>query len=149
MQEIFKGIFTALVAIAKAPLNGIIALINMVIDAINWMINGLNKIHFDVPDWVPVLGGKSLGFNIPTIGKIAYLAKGGVLSSGSAIVGEAGPELLTMAGGRAHVMPLNGNERGGITIEMNNTFNGYDNAAGEAAARNLVQAVNRALGRAY
>lgn len=149
VQEIFKGIFTALVAIAKAPLNGIIALINMVIDAINWMINGLNKIHFDVPDWVPVLGGKSLGFNIPTIGKIAYLAKGGVLSSGSAIVGEAGPELLTMAGGRAHVMPLNGNERGGITIEMNNTFNGYDNAAGEAAARNLVQAVNRALGRAY
>lgn len=149
VQEIFKGIFTALVAIAKAPLNGIIALINMVIDAINWMINGLNKIHFDVPDWVPILGGKSLGFNIPTIGKIAYLAKGGVLSSGSAIVGEAGPELLTMAGGRAHVMPLNGNERGGITIEMNNTFNGYDNAAGEAAARNLVQAVNRALGRAY
>lgn len=149
VQEIFKGIFTALVAIAKAPLNGIIALINMVIDAINWMINGLNKIHFDVPDWVPVLGGKSLGFNIPTIGKIAYLAKGGVLSSGSAIVGEAGPELLTMAGGRAHVMPLNGNERGAITIEMNNTFNGYDNAAGEAAARNLVQAVNRALGRAY
>lgn len=149
VQEIFKGIFTALVAIAKAPLNGIIALINMVIDAINWMINGLNSIHFDVPDWVPVLGGKSLGFNIPTIGKIAYLAKGGVLSSGSAIVGEAGPELLTMAGGRAHVMPLNGNERGGITIEMNNTFNGYDNAAGEAAARNLVQAVNRALGRAY
>ena len=149
VQEIFNGIFTALVAIAKAPLNGIIALINMVIDAINWMINGLNKIHFDVPDWVPILGGKSLGFNIPTIGRIAYLAKGGVLSSGSAIVGEAGPELLTMAGGRAHVMPLNGNERGGITIEMNNTFNGYDNAAGEAAARNLVQAVNRALGRAY
>ena len=150
VQEIFNGIFTALVAIAKAPLNGIIALINMVIDAINWMINGLNKIHFDVPDWVPVLGGKSLGFNIPTIGKIAYLAKGGILSSGSAIVGEAGPELLTMAGGRAHVMPLNGDAgRGGITIEMNNTFNGYDNAAGEAAARNLVQAVNRALGRAY
>lgn len=150
VQEIFKGIFTALVAIAKAPLNGIIGLINMVIDAINWMINGLNSIHFDVPDWVPVLGGKSLGFNIPTIGKIAYLAKGGILSSGSAIVGEAGPELLTMAGGRAHVMPLNGEAgHGGITIEMNNTFNGYDNAAGEAAARNLVQAVNRALGRAY
>lgn len=150
VQEIFKGIFTALVAIAKAPLNGIIGLINMVIDAINWMINGLNSIHFDVPDWVPVLGGKSLGFNIPTIGKIAYLAKGGILSSGSAIVGEAGPELLTMAGGRAHVMPLNGDAgRSGITIEMNNTFNGYDSAAGEAAARNLVQAVNRALGRAY
>lgn len=150
VQEIFAGLFKGLVAIAKAPLNGIIALINMVIDAINWMINGINSISFTVPDWVPVLGGKTLGFNIPNIGKLAYLAKGGILSSGSAIVGEAGPELLTMAGGRAHVMPLNGNAgKGGITIEMNNTFNGYDSAAGEAAARNLVQAVNRALGRAY
>nr|DAI09765.1 MAG TPA: minor tail protein [Caudoviricetes sp.] len=150
VQEIFAGLFKGLVAIAKAPLNGIIALINMVIDAINWMINGINSISFTVPDWVPVLGGKTLGFNIPNIGKLAYLAKGGILSSGSAIVGEAGPELLTMAGGRAHVMPLNGDAgKGGITIEMNNTFNGYDSAAGEAAARNLVQAVNRALGRAY
>ncbi len=150
VQEIFAGLFKGLVAIAKAPLNGIIGLINMVIDAINWMINGINSISFTVPDWVPVLGGKTLGFNIPNIGKLAYLAKGGILSSGSAIVGEAGPELLTMAGGRAHVMPLNGNAgKGGITIEMNNTFNGYDSAAGEAAARNLVQAVNRALGRAY
>lgn len=150
VQEIFAGLFKGLVAIAKAPLNGIIALINMVIDAINWMINGINSISFTVPDWVPVLGGKTLGFNIPNIGKLAYLAKGGILSSGSAIVGEAGPELLTMAGGRAHVMPLNGNAgKGGITIEMNNTFNGYSSAAGEAAARNLVQAVNRALGRAY
>lgn len=150
VQEIFAGLFKGLVAIAKAPLNGIIALINMVIDAINWMINGINSISFTVPDWVPVLGGKTLGFNIPNIGKLAYLAKGGILSSGSAIVGEAGPELLTMAGGRAHVMPLNGNAgKGGIVIEMNNTFNGYDSAAVEAAARNLVQAVNRALGRAY
>lgn len=150
VQEIFAGLFKGLVAIAKAPLNGIIALINMVIDAINWMINGINSISFTVPDWVPILGGKTLGFNIPNIGKLAYLAKGGILSSGSAIVGEAGPELLTMAGGRAHVMPLNGDVgKGGITIEMNNTFNGYDSAAGEAAARNLVQAVNRALGRAY
>lgn len=150
VQEIFAGLFKGLVAIAKAPLNGIIALINMVIDAINWMINGINSISFTVPDWVPILGGKTLGFNIPNIGKLAYLAKGGILSSGSAIVGEAGPELLTMAGGRAHVMPLNGDVgKSGITIEMNNTFNGYDSAAGEAAARNLVQAVNRALGRAY
>ncbi len=150
VQEIFAGLFKGLVAIAKAPLNGIIGLINMVIDAINWMINGINSISFTVPDWVPVLGGKTLGFNIPNIGKLAYLSKGGILSSGSAIVGEAGPELLTMAGGRAHVMPLNGNAgKGGITIEMNNTFNGYSSAAGEVAARNLVQAVNRALGRAY
>ena len=40
------------------------------------------------------------------VGGVPMMASGGVLSSGSAIVGEAGPELLTMAGGRAVVQPL-------------------------------------------
>lgn len=149
VQDIFKGIFEGLVAIAKAPLNAIIGLINGVISAINTMIDGLNSIQIDVPDWVPGLGGKSFGFNIPHIGKVAYLANGGTLTNGTAVVGEAGPELLTVSNGNARVIPLSGNERGGFSITMNNTFNGYDNAAGEAAARNLAQAVNRALGRAY
>lgn len=103
---IFKGIIDGIVAIAKAPFNAVIGLVNGVINALNKLIRGLNKIHFDIPDWVPGLGGKSFGINIPTIGKIPYLAKGGVLSSGSAVVGEAGPELLTMSGGRAVVEPL-------------------------------------------
>lgn len=148
VQDIFKGIFDGLVAIAKAPLNAVIGLINGVISAINKMIDGLNSIQIDVPDWVPGLGGKTFGFNIPHIGKVAYLAKGGTLTSGTAVVGEAGPELLTVSNGNAHVIPLSG-DRGGFSITMNNTFNGYDNAAGEAAARSLAQAVNRALGRAY
>lgn len=42
-------------------------------------------------------------------GGIPMMANGGVLSSGSAIVGEAGPELLTMQGGRAVVQPLTNN----------------------------------------
>ena len=35
----------------------------------------MNKISFDVPDWVPGIGGKSFGINIPEIPK---LAKGGL-----------------------------------------------------------------------
>ena len=42
-------------------------------------------------------------------GGVPMMADGGVLSSGSAIVGEAGPELLTMQGGRAVVQPLTNN----------------------------------------
>ena len=117
---IFKGIIDGIVAIAKAPFNAVIGLVNGVINALNKLIRGLNKIHFDIPDWVPGLGGKSFGINIPTIGKIPYLAKGGVLSSGSAVVGEAGPELLTMSGGRAVVEPLTGRNQttnlGGVKI---------------------------------
>ena len=39
---------------------------------------------------------------------LGMLANGGVLSQGSAIVGEVGPELLTMAGNKAVVQPLAG-----------------------------------------
>lgn len=105
VKGIFSGIWNTLVSIVKAPINAIIGLINAAIDGINWIIDGINSISFDLPDW---LGGAHIGFNIGTIPKIPYLAKGGVLSRGSAVVGEAGPELLTMAGGRAVVQPLTG-----------------------------------------
>ena len=122
VKSIFKGIFDALVGIAKAPLNLIIGVINGLIDGLNWLIDGFNKISFDVPDWVPIIGGKTFGFNLPHIGKIAYLASGGVLSSGTAVVGEAGPELLTMTGRGAVVQPLTNNTAnhnyGGITLNV-------------------------------
>lgn len=124
LQNIFKGIFEGLIAIAKAPLNGIIGLLNGIIGAINWVIGGINKISFDVPDWVPGIGGKRLGFSLPNVPSIPYLAKGGILSSGSAVVGEAGPELLTMIGNRAMVEPLtnsmtnNNAYLGGLTVNV-------------------------------
>lgn len=109
VQDIFKGYFGQFAAIAKVPLNGVIALINGVISGINRMVDSLNSISFDIPDWVPELGGRSFGLNLSHVGKVPYLANGGILSQGSAIVGEAGAELLTMSGGRAIVQPLTNN----------------------------------------
>lgn len=87
VKNIFKGIFDGLTNIAKKPINAII-------DAVNSMIRGLNKIK--LPEWVPLLGGK--GINIPTIPK---LAKGGIVDAPTiAMVGEAGKEA---------VMPLENN----------------------------------------
>lgn len=106
VKNIFGGIFDGLVALAKSPINMVIGIINAAINGINGMINGINKININVPDWVPIMGGKSFGFNISNIPNIPMLAKGGILSSGSAIVGEAGPELLTMSGNKAVVQPL-------------------------------------------
>ena len=106
VRDTFSNVFNSLVNIAKQPINSIIGLINGIIDGLNWMIGGLNQLSFDIPDWVPIFGGKKFGINIPTIGKIPYLASGGVLSQGSAVVGEAGPELLTMMGTKAVVQPL-------------------------------------------
>lgn len=141
VKQIFKGVFESLVAIAKAPLNAIIGLINGVIGGINSMINGLNSISVDVPDGVPGVGGMHLGFDIPNLGTIPYLAKGGTVVSGSAIVGEAGPELLTVGSGGTVVQPLTGSQKNagtlrGITIERMN-FYGYSAQDGRTIARQI------------
>ena len=70
---------------------------NGVINGINGMIRALNNLSFDVPDWVPEIGGKTFGFNISTIGNISIprLAKGGVVDQATiAMVGEAGQEAV-------------------------------------------------------
>ena len=104
--EIFSGLMGMLETVAKAPINGVIWLLNTAISAINDLIAGLNSISFKLPDW---LGGGSFGINIPSIPRIPYLAKGGMLEDGMAVVGDAGPELLTVGNGRAVVQPLPGN----------------------------------------
>lgn len=85
VKSIFTGIWDALVGILKFPLN-------LIISALNGLIGGLNKIGFDIPDWVPVIGGKRFGFNIP---KIPKLAQGGIVDSPTvAMIGEAGKEAV-------------------------------------------------------
>lgn len=100
VQNIFKGIFEALVGIAKAPINGIISMINVAIDAINVFIRGINKALSILSIF------DTSAPQIPELSHIAYLAKGGILEAGNAIVGENGPELLSMVNGRARVTPL-------------------------------------------
>ena len=56
---------------------------NGVIRALNGMINAMNKLSFDIPDWVPGLGGKKFGFNIKNISelRIPKLAQGGYVKA--------------------------------------------------------------------
>lgn len=68
----FSNVFEKVGNIIKTPLNAVIRAINTVID-------GLNSLSFDVPDWVPFIGGQKLGFNIP---HLPLLARGGVLNRG-------------------------------------------------------------------
>ena len=68
-------------------------MVNGVITGLNNMINALNSLSFTVPDWVPELGGKSFGFNIPNIGNVALprLAQGGYVKANTpqlAVVGD-------------------------------------------------------------
>lgn len=118
--QIVKGIFDWMVGAVKTPLNAIIGLLNGAVSAVNSLINGFNSIDISLPSW---LGGGSWSPSIPNIPSIPYLAKGGILQKGSAVVGEAGPELLTMMGNRAMVQPLtsqtqNTTNLGGISVTV-------------------------------
>lgn len=103
IKNIFKGVFDSLVGIAKVPINRILSMINGVISGINFFANKVNGISFKNP-----FTGESTGINIPTIPNIPLLAKGGTVLNGSAIVGEAGAELLNVSNGAATVTPLTG-----------------------------------------
>lgn len=97
IKNIFKGTIDTMAAVIKTPLNMIIAtfenLVNRIGSGINKLIHGFNSIRWDVPDWVPGIGGRSLGFNIkqiPTI-KLPRLAQGGWVAANNpqlAIVGD-------------------------------------------------------------
>ena len=141
VKEIFGGIFGGLVSLVKAPINGIISLVNAAIGGINTLINGVNSIP---------------GVNIPNIPKIPMLAKGGIVRSGSAIVGEAGPELMTVLGNRTIVQPLlsryataPGEQAAGAAVAPQITINVYgaegqdENALAEIIMRKIQAATAR------
>ena len=118
ITDIFGGIFDGIVAMVKTPINNAIGLINT-------FLSNLGSIK--IPSWVPKIGGKTF-----SLGKIPYLAKGGHLISGQAIVGEAGPELLNVGNGKTTVTPLtdaekkNKSQASNISVEQHNHFGNVD-----------------------
>lgn len=101
--DFIAGVFTGdlerawdgLVEMIKAPINSIIGFINLLITAVvasvNSIIDVVNKLSFDVPDWVPVIGGSTFGFDLARVKapQIPYLANGGVITQPTlAMMGE-------------------------------------------------------------
>ncbi len=77
--DVFDSIWKFIKKTINSILGGIEGMTNGVIRGLNSMIGALNKLKFKVPDWVPSLGGKELGFSIKKISevKIPRLAEGG------------------------------------------------------------------------
>lgn len=89
------GIFDGIVDGIKGTINSVIGFINGLISGvcsgINTIIRAMNKLKWDVPDWVPAMGGKTFGFNLNTITapQIPMLANGGVITQPTlAMMGE-------------------------------------------------------------
>lgn len=74
VKDIFKGVWNSVISILEGA-------VNLIIKGLNWLISQMNKISFTVPSWVPSVGGKSVGINIPSINEysIPRLASGAVI----------------------------------------------------------------------
>ncbi len=73
-KNIFKGVWNGIIGFLENA-------VNLIVTGINWLIKQMNKISFSVPDWVPGIGGKSVGVNIPSVSEVSIprLAQGAVI----------------------------------------------------------------------
>lgn len=107
VQSICNGLRSAVVGIWNGMGSGIQSIVNGIISVVNGMVRALNRISFDVPDWVPIMGGKSFGFSIPTIPSVSWFATGGIIkgSQDGTIVG------VGENGGDEAIVPLSNKTR--------------------------------------
>lgn len=111
--NIFEGIKNGIKSPINAALGFVEKFINNMIDGFNKLGDKIGSLEFDVPDWVPGdLGGKHFKLGLPELNHVSLprLANGGIMTNGSAIVGEAGPELLSVRNGQSMVQPLGGQQ---------------------------------------
>jgi hypothetical protein len=83
--------------VINSIIGGIEGMANAVVNGINTVINAMNNLSFDIPDWVPGMGGKTFGFSIPTLSTVSLprLATGGIVDGATPLIaGEAGKEAI-------------------------------------------------------
>lgn len=121
VAEWFKATFSGVITVLKTPINFMIRGINTIIDA-------LNLLSFDVPDWIPGIGGKHFGFQISHINE---LARGGVL--------ERGQRGFLEGSGAEAVVPLENNKKwiAAVARDMAKEFGfGGNGIGGNSYSRN-------------
>jgi len=129
---LFTGMKDGIVGAFRGGINGAIGIVNS-------GISSINQLAFDIPDWVPMVGGKHFGLNIPTI---PTLAEGGIATKPTlAMIGEGGENEAVLPLSRLETM-LSG-QMNGLTIQNHITVNGNANA--EKTAREIAELVNRQI----
>ena len=123
--DLAKKCGNGLIAGFEGAVNGIIGMFEKMI---NWIVDGLNKISFDVPEWVPLIGGKTFGFDIPKASfgrvEIPRLAQGAVIPPNREFLAVLGDQkkgtnieapLQTIVDAFNMALAQNGNTGGGNT----------------------------------
>lgn len=123
VADIIKGIINAIIGTVEGVANAVVA-------AINTMIRAINTINFTVPDWIPGVGGNSVGFNIPEISKVSIprLADGAVIRGGDPFMAVLGDQqhgqtnietpLPTMVQAFKRAMAESGGASGDINVKV-------------------------------
>ncbi|MFR1051482.1 MAG: hypothetical protein ACLSE7_07105 [Lachnospirales bacterium] len=77
LKDVFRGIINSVIIIFESVINGVIT-------GLNFLISKINTLHWDIPEWVPGIGGESFGFSINpfqkvTLPRVPALATGAVI----------------------------------------------------------------------
>lgn len=111
LAESAKNIFSSIKGAIVGAMNGAISAVNGAIGGINKALGGVK-----VPDWVPGIGGKGIGINIP---KIPQLAAGGIATRSTlAEIGEGREPEAVLPLSRLDSMLSGGNGGGNITLNF-------------------------------
>ena len=104
----FGSIFSGIQALASAPINAVIALINE-------LIGKINSVSFDIPSWVPGVGGQHFGFDVPSI---PALASGGITTGPTtALIGEGSEQEAVLPLSKLSNLISTGSVSGGRSSE--------------------------------
>lgn len=149
--EIWQGISNTIKGVINSILGFVQGFTNGIIDGINTAIRAINSIKLTIPGWVPGLGGQSIGFNLPQLGRINIpkLAEGGI------VMPQPGGVLanLAEAGRPEAVIPLDRlGSMGDTNVTYNVTVNAGMGADGTQLGRVIVDEIlkfERSSGRVF
>lgn len=142
ITETFSGIFGGISHLAKAPINGVISLVNSA-------IRSLNSVSFELPTAIPGIGGQKFGINLP---EIPMLASGGIATSPTlSMIGEGSEPEAVLPLSRLSSMMSPSGSAGPVTVNLSiNVEGGASSAegirtAGAEAAETLKRQLERIL----
>ena len=144
VRKIVDTVFQGMIKGGKAVFDGLTTYFGAIFNIYKSLFNGIaklwnstvGKLAFNIPSWVPVIGGK--GFEVP---EIPMLADGGIVTGPTlALIGERGPEAVVPLSGRG------GGGMGNYTININGGL-GSSAEIGTAVV-NAIRAFNRQNGPA-
>ena len=133
-KNTMSNLFTNLSPTFRTLANGAVGILNTALNAIengiNAMVRTLNGYKVTIPNWVPGIGGKSVGMSLKTVDlpQIPYLAKGAVLPANKPFLAMVGDQrhgtnieapLSTIQEAVAEVLgsSLSGQERGNALLQ--------------------------------